>query len=302
MDPEVGERDEKIGSGLTATGKSPYTLPQGYLSYSQVDLYIKCPKRYEYKYIDRRPSKTSSSQARGKTVHSVLEQLHRLRKHGEIPSWGLTKALLEDALSENMRSVEEWDDKVTSTEVARSGAEASLKLYVENRLPLMDVRAIETKVEIDINGRVPFLGYIDIIEDGGVDPAPGALYGIGDSVRDIKTTTKKYGPGEIQNSLQLSLYAGATGIHTVAYDLLITPPKGGAQYVEQVAQRTSAEVAHAYDVVEDVARAISAGVFPRTSPQNWMCDAKWCPFYKECRGRGATVATPCSEDIGDIPG
>lgn len=304
MDPEIDEKQEKIGSSLTAVGKSPYTLPQGYLSYSQVDLYQKCGARYEMKYVQKRATRTSSSQARGKTVHSVLEQLHRLRKYGEVPSWNLTKGLIEDALKENMREVEEWDDKVSSVEHARVGAEAALKIYVDTRLPIMDVRAIETKIEININERVPFLGYIDVIEDGGVDPGPGHLYGPADSVRDVKTTTKEYGKGEIINSLQLSLYAGATNVPSVAYDLLITPPKGPARYVEHTSSRTATEIQHAFDVVEDAARGISAGIFPRTSPQNWMCSPKWCPYFQQCRGKGSPIIVDMAgaDDVGDITG
>jgi hypothetical protein len=105
---------------------------------------------------------------------------------------------------------------------------------------------------------------------------------LSDSVRDLKATGKKYGPSRVENSLQLSMYSEITGLERVGFDLLVQ--KKIPEFAKQDSFRTPQEKNHAVNVVEDVARGISAGHFPRTDPESWMCTEKWCPYFADCRG------------------
>jgi hypothetical protein len=128
---------------------------------------------------------------------------------------------------------------------------------------------------VDEEGEIPSI--IDLAS------AQTTVFNAADKVVDLKNTGKVYGETRVVNSLQLSIYSMITGVERVAYDLLVqtkTP-----KFVHQEAWRTPTELEHAADVVEDVARSISAGIFPRTDPESWVCNAKWCEYYSDCRER-----------------
>ena len=80
------------------------------------------------------------------------------------------------------------------------------------------------------------------------------------------------------------------------YDLLVETTKT-KKFIQHESVRAETEIEHAKDVVEDAAKAISAGIFQRADPESWVCSAKWCQFYSECRERrkGITVTLGMEE-------
>ena len=51
-----------------------------YFSYSAIQVFMKCPAQFKYKYIDRIKKKDESIEAfMGKLVHKTLEYLHNQR-------------------------------------------------------------------------------------------------------------------------------------------------------------------------------------------------------------------------------
>jgi len=295
-----------------------YNLPRTFMSYSQVNLFKICGERYRRSYVEDQPRGSSSNMAHGKMIHSVVEDLNRAKLTGEYNDWGSSSALqyANDRISEHMATaalgIETWDPKVPDAQLFESSARDLVQIYVQERLPNTLPKALEVRVIDCLNGSVPFQGYIDMVEhsimafvdENGEVPdildlaaAQSTAFSASDKIVDLKNTGKTYGEGRVANSLQLSLYSKITGAERVGYDLLVQTkvPK----FVQQEAWRTPPELEHAADVVEDVARSISAGIFPRTDPESWVCSSKWCEYFSDCRERRRGAQTTVTSEVVD---
>lgn len=283
-------------------GESPYALPSEFLSHSQVNLYLLCGERYRRQYIERQPRGRSSNLMHGSLIHRAVEEMlrHKMRT-GDVMPLDAVDAVISDELS-RLNDPDTWDPKIPDIGVLEKSARELSRLYHDERLPNVRPKAVELRVSGMINDRVPFRGYIDMVEANPMDPAsdeapgtdvPPEEFGPGDCVRDLKCTGRNYGAHKVENSLQLTVYSDLVGVDFVGYDLLIETEKTRKQsYKQHDGVRSPREKEHARDVIEDVAKGISAGYFPKTDPESWMCSEKWCPFYAECRGKGAQVAVP----------
>lgn len=287
-------------------GNSPYTLPTEFLSHSQVNLWFTCGERYRRRYILRQDRGRSSNLAHGSLVHSIVEEmLTRKMTTGQI----MTVDEVQDTITDKLAGIEDpdvWDPKIPDVGVLeRSARELSL-LYHAEKLPDARPKAVELRVSGMLNDRVPFRGYIDMVDGNPMDPAsdgpfpegvaPG--FNPGDAVRDLKVTGRNYGPHRVENSLQLTLYADLVGVDHVGYDLLVETEKLRKQSLKvHDSIRSPGEKEHARDVVENVAKAISAGIFPKTDPESWACSEKWCPFYSDCRGKTTSVPVEGLEEM-----
>lgn len=282
-------------------GDSPYALPSEFLSHSQVNLYLLCGERYRRQYIERQARGRSSNLMLGSLVHKAVEEMHRHKmRTGEIMPLDAVNAVISDEKSRT-DDPDTWDPKIPDAETLDASARTLATLYHEERLPDVMPKAVELRVSGMLNDRVPFRGYVDLIEANPMDPdyvepvgeVPPPSFGPGDCVRDLKTTGRNYGSHKVENSMQLTVYADLAGVDFVGYDLLIETEKlRKTSFKKHDSVRSPREKEHARDVIEDVAKGISAGYFPKTDPESWMCSAKWCPYYAECRGKGAQVAVP----------
>lgn len=278
-----------------------FKLPKDYLSYSQISLYHFCGEKYRRKYVlgKRRPA--SSNMAQGRMVHHIVEEmLLYKRDKQEIPPVEFHEDLLAEEIDEFFEDVETWDEKVPDKQNARETSSELLKIYRNQRLPDARVRDTELKIQTTFRDKIPFVGYIDLVEKGSEeentvsdDPLfdPYEIQPT-DRVRDLKVTGRTYPKGRVENSLQLTLYSEILDVEDVGFDLLVQTKK--PKFVAHRAERSSGDKEHALDVVEDTAEAISAGVFPRTDPDHWMCSKKWCPFWDDCRGK--YLSTPNNDE------
>jgi hypothetical protein len=276
-----------------------YELPSPMMSFSQVNLYKICGERYRRKYAEKQRFPGSSNMAQGKLVHSVVEELNRFKMFHKVdPPKDMGPDLLSALIPHHTSDIEQWDTKVPSMDVLEKSSRALVDVYVKERLPNTRPRALELHIMDYINGVVPFQGFVDMVEVGEMNEeayfnldvdAPLSI-AASDEVIDLKCTGKNYGAQRVTNSLQLSLYADALNVERVGFDLLIQTTKA-TKFVPHRAWRTKAELEHAKDVVEDVAKAISAGIFMKADPESWVCDPKWCEHYGDCRERrkGASV-------------
>lgn len=280
-------------------GESPYNLPTEFLSYTQVRLWQTCGERYRRKYIDGVKEPQSSNLTHGKLVHSMVEEMlrHKMRT-ADIMTLEEINDTISDVISEKLAEVVLWDPKIPDREVLEASARGLVKLYHEQRLEHAMPKAVEVRVSGMLNGKVPFRGYIDMLEGNPMimgdytpqDESASLVPHHSDSVRDLKVTGKKYGPHQVENALQLTVYAHLMGVDHVGYDLLVETPKKRVQsFVQQSSVRSPQEKQHGCDVIEGVASAISEGCFPKADPESWVCTRKWCAFYDQCRGKKTQV-------------
>lgn len=312
VDADFTGNEEYIAQ-LTEAESRLLHLPVRALSFSQLTLHQSCPRRYYYRYVLKKRGGASAGMVAGTLTHGAVEHAvnHKI-KTGKDMHPDEAFAWIDQNVVDLAAEVERWDDDafVDITDPTKRREKLAHEsrmlagLFIRDRLPQLHPRVSEHKIETIIRDRIPYMGFVDLVVKNAdtvlmspeyaasKDPRPHPQ----DTILDLKTVKKNYGPHQVNNSLQLTLYAATTGCARVGFELIIRPgqtartaaprlrswPEDGMGVV-----RTHAEIEHALDYVTDVAESIASGSYPRTTPESWVCNAKWCDYYAECRGSRA---------------
>ena len=194
--------DEYSGSDEEEQGKLEERYQLGRVSYSQVNRYQDCPKKYEYSYVYKIPTPPTGSLAFGSTIHNTLKSFYELHKRSIGSLEGVNekpdiKTLLEmyerSWISSGYGSKEEEKERKKSGEKALK--EFYNSLYKEGDNPI----GLEESFGISI-GDVSFVGKIDRIDL--VEKGKESIV----EIIDYKTGKVKE-KEEIKRDLQLPLYA-----------------------------------------------------------------------------------------------
>ena len=129
---EVQAKDEKIGfENFLEKENEVYSLPTGYLSFSQIWVWQTCGERYRRRYVNRERSPNSSNLGQGRLVHKVVEKLnsHKLENAGELPPRGAGQDIISDRIVEFTEDIEVWDPKVPSQDSIETSARELIDIY-----------------------------------------------------------------------------------------------------------------------------------------------------------------------------
>lgn len=247
------------------------------LSFSRVDTYRLCPRKFRYRYLDRLPRVPAPALSFGASVHAALERFYD-RKIPTPPTVEELRGYL----------YEEWDssgfaeaDRDTQLAYYRHAQEV-LRRFHEREAPRYRLpAATEAWFELPLDGAV-VVGSIDRIDahdDGALE------------VVDYKTNRRAKSRARVRSSLQLALYALACehlyGRLPTAVTLEFLVPGVSVRVpVEEV------DLDGARAAVADTAEAVrSGGPWPPTP--NRLCD--WCDYRSVCPawdGEGPEVLGP----------
>lgn len=245
-------------------------LPQSYLSVSQVQKYLSCPRAYFHKYFEGLEERKSGSLAVGVSFHHTLENFNRRKRDtGETLASEELEETFEKSWDQQTPEVE-WKDEDPAEEKQRGLLLA--KAYIEEFGEQLKPQGIEADFEIEIVSGIPFRGVIDIIEEDG-------------SIRDFKTARKTPPKDQADKSLQLTAYAAAfrtlIGCKEKAASLdYAISLKTGPKILRLETEITEARIDRLRDTVYQVANAIEQEIFPRNEGVN----CKNCSFRDYCLG------------------
>lgn len=279
-------------------------LPRGYLSPSQVSMFLKCPKSWELSYVQGKPRKTSARMFQGVFVHSATELVLKERlATGLLPSQATATDAFSDAFDKSKNLIEDWEGEEEGT-IKDVGVKCT-KAYYDEAAPdatpieveksfMKVIRSDDGKVKLPIFGRIDSEQVQTHTEQEYQDIRQALANGgkLSDikkpkTIHDLKVVSDKWSVKDLENDLQFTLYAGAEGIPDVQVDQVV---KGRAKvprprYEKLTGVVTPKQVKHAEEVAKGVAHSIALGHFPMTDPGNWWCDEKWCGMWRHCRGR-----------------
>lgn len=249
------------------------------LSFSRIETYANCPRKFRYGYVDKLPGKPGPHLSFGSSIHNALEAFYD-RKLPACPSEEELLGFLYDG----------WEhagfaDLPREEQVAfYRHAQQVLRRYHQRvadryRLPV----ATEAWFELPIGYEATVVGSIDRVD---VDD-DGRFH-----VVDYKTNRKVKDRARVASSLQLSIYAlacrhlyGALPA-TVSLDFVVAG-------VEVVAELDELDLDAARQAVLDTAAAVRAEAYePRPNP---LCD--WCDFRAICP---AWLAPEGAEALGPL--
>lgn len=255
-------------------------LPKGYLSHSQIECYLKCPQQYYEKYVEERGEDLSPNFVEGLALAAVMEETNlRYVMEGTHSTFERARKIYSDKFKDLGTDVVSWEGTPPEVRLPR-GIKLLKKFWespnLDNLKPVLFqqptkkmVPGVELEFEIQI-GHVPVKGFIDCIEK--------------DCVIDFKMARSAayYKP---ERSLQLAIYALATGIPKVAYYVFCKTKEPKIEYKEATLDLGKTE-RWVTRVVTDVAQGITLGMYPLCSPSQILCSEKYCSFWKHCVGGG----------------
>lgn len=267
-----------------------------YLSASQIKLYLECPRKYAFKYIERIRTPSGTAAFLSKVWHSVVEHNYRQKIETRVDL-----------------SLEEMLDVYASTFNARALTEEiryqpGETLGAAKDLGLKVTRIHHTKIALRVFPK--YVEYAFLIDLG--PDFPYKLFGLWDLVdedeyvADNKAYNKAPSQTDLDKDLQFSLYSLAYRAtfnaieRGMRMDAIVKPRNKltDPRAVQLVTNRVNADAVWTLGLVEDVANGIKKEVFP-PNPTGFLCSPKWCDFWSRCKGAGKAPACSAGEDEDD---
>jgi putative RecB family exonuclease len=177
-----------------------------HISYSQLAVYLQCPLKYRFHYIDGLdPAFTAASLAFGQAVHQAVASFFQGALEGEY----LSADNMIDVYREAWRGCEgppiQYSNGDTEKKLLKKAADI-LTLWHSRQDPTIEVYGVEEQFSVDLcqkadspgNGLPALVGYVDHIlkmPDGNI------------TLIDLKTAARKPSQLQVDQTLQLTAYS-----------------------------------------------------------------------------------------------
>ena len=171
-----------------------------YYSHSSLQTFLNCPKQFEFRYIQRIPSKETIEGFLGSLVHQTLEIFYKYqaRFNADLNYFALKRIYLNKWRRFWHKDIVKIKDKPTK-EYLKIGLEC-IKHYYNSEIVKRNLKektlAIEKEINIQI-GKFIFKGFIDRL----VEKADGTI-----EIQDYKTGGSLPSKNEFLKNNQLALY------------------------------------------------------------------------------------------------
>lgn len=237
---------------------------------SEIATYLKCAKQWEFRYVQgiKTPPKaalTVGSSVDAAVTHNLVE---KIKTGADLPAEAVLDAY---STSFDKRSTEtEWgeDDAGKQKDIGIQ----LVKLHHEKIAPEIKPATVQEEFIIQTDAGYDLGGTIDFTETSGV-------------IADTKTSKTAYDSDAISRALQPALYDFAyEALHQkpaegFRYDVLIKPTKTKPA----ASQRVEGKVTHddrewLFDTINNVHKAIQAGVATPAPDGAWWCSREWCGY------------------------
>jgi len=243
------------------------------VSYSQVNTYMECPKKYEYAYVLQIPTLPHSSLSFGSTVHATLKDFYTLlQRHKE--GLGLTESPTQEDLIELFKKKwigKGYENKKHEEERKKSGIKAMNEYYKK----FFSVDQNPYRLEQPFTVHLPegsFVGKIDRIDLIKAGDIPEV------EIIDYKTGHLK-DEHDIKNDLQLPLYCifaeQSLGVKVVKAKYIFI--EEGVEIEVDISEERREK---AKESVYEIVREIKEREFTAT-PNSFKC--KYCDFKSICK-------------------
>lgn len=256
-------------------------LPTGMLSTSQVRKYLKCPRQYEFRYVNKLTESIGSGLIMGRAFHKGLQDAtFKKGIDGEILATDDVLDIYATAFQDEIENSDvDWNGDDPG-ETKDNGAKMLHKYYEEigiNSIPRLDENGIpyaERKHTFEIVPGLKVMTVMDIIEDNGI-------------IRDYKTSAKSPSAKVIDETIQLPTYALAyrdmfgEKETAVGLDYAVNLKKEKkVMRLETEGPIDDSRIERVKQTFVGVAQSISAGIFYPNEESN-ACG--YCSFKQICK-------------------
>lgn len=247
-------------------------LPKGYISYSQINMYKRCPMQYKFRYIDGLKMKPKSSRILGTAVHSGLEEGFREKLNNggsDIRIKNLMKEKTVNTIEELLKSEQEidWNEDDNPNRLKDDGAKMVSVYYDEKGKKIKPVE-VEKEFEIKFqNVDWTLKGKIDIIASK--------------TIIDYKTGSSKPQDEWVFYDDQLKLYRVVYNSPVESHWIIRYKVKDPAIFVYR-REILEEEMKQTLQDLAVVVQLIRTGYFYR---KNDLKVCGWCGYKEICHGK-----------------
>jgi hypothetical protein len=244
-------------------------LPNKHLSKSQAEMYLRCAKQYEFRYIKGIKEPPNVAMVQGGSAHVALDMNNKHKVvHGvDLPSRTVVERF-ESEFETSSFEIDRWDDP---KELILGETGKLLTNYINQEASMIDPIASETRYEKELV--VPDLGVIPVVAIIDIEEK--------NCLGDYKICGRKKSKNELEGDLQMGLYAWMKEVRNVYFELLI---KKKCEVFKQPFCVSDEQIAWSHELIIEVAKGISKGSFPPCLPTEWCCSNAYCGYWHRCRG------------------
>ena len=176
-----------------------------YISASRLNLWLRCPLAFRFRYVDGITTPPTTSLFVGKRVHDALEFFYRHRQLGvQLPPEQVVQRIIEtwdEAVAADSMKFESTGDEATARQhVTRLVGSYLQQLPADEPAPLAVETSLEAPLVDPFTGEdlgIPLVGIIDLLLDAETGPL----------ICDFKTAASSTAPLEVTHEIQLTCYA-----------------------------------------------------------------------------------------------
>jgi len=268
--------DLAVGSG-GAGGLTEARPEKPHLSFTQLSMFLRCPRQYEYRYIQGLKVPPSGAMLQGRVWHQTVELNYRQKIESDRD---LALAEMQEFFAA------QFDAALAGEEIALEPDEtpgqlkdqgtAIVAAHHQTIAPAVRPLLVEERFTVDLGDDFPFdlVGIWDLVERDG-------------TIADNKSYAKSPRQEDLDKDLQFTAYAlgyRATrhavepGLRMDAIVKTKTP-----KVVQLHTRRTNDDCRWLLGLIEQVGTAIDSGIF-YANPNGWHCSPRFCGYWDRCMG------------------
>lgn len=247
------------------------TLPRGYLSKSSIEMFLRCPKQFEFRYVRNIVAAPGVALVEGSAMGNALNLTNEnFIAKGRYLRPSVVVEKFHDEFEAGAKTLDKyaWSASETRSKDVHARGEEVLLEYLGKYAPRFSPTSVERRVEIMFGG-VPVLGYTDMEEAS--------------AIWDYKRVKQAYNQPKADADLQFSLYAAESAKKRKGGFICLV--KSGNRVEITETSRTMADLKAADALVAGVADSIRKGTSNMCNPAEWNCSRKWCGYWSQCRGK-----------------
>lgn len=250
-----------------------------HLSFSQLDVFTKCQRKYEFQYIEKIRTPINGDLLRGDAYHKAIAHAYTgIAIYKEKPGIDEVLSVYSDIWNKRL------NDKITIDEgeeidipaVDFKGKDPGkmkddgiklLTLYYRTILPKIIPYEVEVR-KTNVYEDIPLLAYMDLIDLEGI-------------VIDHKLKSKMFSEGELAKDLQSSFYGLVLGVDELNFNFHAAIAVKEPHIEIMPLKRTRDDIDWVGRMAIAAWKQIWSGIFV-PSPAGWWCSPDWCQYWGYC--------------------
>lgn len=247
-------------------------------SQSELKTFLKCGKMWEFRYLKGLKKPPSTALTLGSSVDAAVtvNLTQKIESGSDLSAEEVLDTFSQDF--EQRKAETDWGDDDPGAQ--KDMGVQLVKTHHAEAAPQIQPESVQERFTLETDAGYDLEGVMDLTEKGGV-------------IVDVKTSRIAYGENAIEKNFQPALYDFAyeqtrgRKAKGFRYDVLIKPTTRKGPQLQRVEGKVTEEDREwLFDSVNQVHKAIEAGVALPAPEGSWYCSAKWCGYWNECKGKG----------------